>query len=225
MDEQEQVIHEIEFTAECEFDYEQCLVGGIFDESFLRGDTDWNERDVHDAPFYAFDGREIKRDLDEFLNGHSKRDKNDYFRVRHWDDNLDRWLLLFIKRGEKNGDLQKWRVLGICNEWDWDEDAEYGGDIRNWYRSKIVDLSEDTDWAEAINEREELEFMEEDLDEIKDEIWELGRELKFERSVKGAIAGLLARHQQAMERRKELEFNIVTKRERIRRLEGEDRFD
>ena len=221
----ETIMHKVDFTHEAAFDYEQAIVNCDFSDIFdQRTDNDWQTRDVHDAPFESFNAREIKRDLEEYITHHSKAATFNYWRARHWCGKYERWLLLFIKRGElKNGE-QRWIVLGICNERDWDEDAEHDGRIRNWYRTKIADLNENEDWVEALHERRAIEDLEEELDEIKDELWELRREIKIERSFKGDIADLHSRYKQNLERRKQLEFDIATKRGRIRVLETEARF-
>ena len=137
---EELTLHKVAFTEEAIFDYEHCLI-------MLDNPSE------DDLPLFRFPKQEIKAELEEYIQGHSTHKNKHYFRVRHYCEQMDADLLLFIKRGWKLGTMQNWTVVGICWEWDWTEDMEDDGIIRAWYETKITDL-DDTDWVEEMRLRQ-----------------------------------------------------------------------
>jgi hypothetical protein len=103
----------------------------------------------------SFDKREIKEELEEYIQHHSKIKHKHYFRVCWCDEKFDRQLMLFIRRGDRFSIMQNWTVMAICPAEDWTEDLEEGGIIKFWYETQINNLP-DIDWVQEERIREEM---------------------------------------------------------------------
>jgi hypothetical protein len=148
----EDTLHKVTISEEAVFDYEHCLI------VLERPSED-------DLPLFRFP-KEIKAELEEYIQCHSRVKHKHYFRVRHYDENLGDYLMLFVKKSWKMATMQNWTVVGICFECDWDEEAEEDGIIKNWYDTKInKDEIDKTDWVEEMRIRQEIETEENEKDE------------------------------------------------------------
>lgn len=118
----ERMIHKVSVAEEAVFDYEE-LVGA-------------------QPPI-----RDIKQEVETYLNITAARVRGYYFRVKYYDEAIDRMLMLFLYKGEKFGRMQVWKVAGICFAEDWTEEQEESGQIRFWLKTKICDLPPEVDWV------------------------------------------------------------------------------
>ena len=118
----ERMIHKVSVAEEAVFDYEE-LVGA-------------------QPPI-----RDIKQEVETYLNITAAWARGYYFRVKYYDEAIDRMLMLFLYKGEKFGRMQVWKVAGICFAEDWTEEQEESGQIRFWLKTKICDLSPEVDWV------------------------------------------------------------------------------
>lgn len=84
----ERMIHKVSVAEEAVFDYEE-LVGA-------------------QPPI-----RDIKQEVETYLNITAARARGYYFRVKYYDEAIDRMLMLFLYKGEKFGRMQVWKVTGI----------------------------------------------------------------------------------------------------------------
>lgn len=71
----------------------------------------------------------------------------DYIKLKYYDELHNAMLRLFIKRGRTYGIEQVWNIVGICKDSDYDEIDEENGLLRNWYNTKIDDISNEPDWV------------------------------------------------------------------------------
>ena len=159
---EELVIHKVAFAAEAVFDYEHCLIERRYPAD--ENDTDWRLDSKHDLPLVILPKAEMKAELEEYIQNHSKHKYKHYFRVRYLDDNFDRELMLFIYRDAKISIMQNWTVKAICFADCWTEDDEEEGRIRSWVETKITNLPND-DWVEEERIRRE----ENEKERLKDE--------------------------------------------------------
>ena len=118
----ERMIHKVSVADEAVFDYEE-LVGA-------------------QPPI-----RDIKQEVETYLNITAARARGYYFRVKYYDEAIDRMLMLFLYKGEKFGRMQVWKVTGICFAEDWTAEQEESGQIRFWLKTKICDLPPEVDWV------------------------------------------------------------------------------
>ena len=118
----ERMIHKVSVAEEAVFDYEE-LVGA-------------------QPPI-----RDIKQEVETYLNITAARALGYYVRVKYYDEAIDRMLMLFLYKGEKFGRMQVWKVAGICFAEDWTEEQEESGQIRVWLKTKICDLPPEVDWV------------------------------------------------------------------------------
>ena len=159
---EELVLHKVAFTDEAVFDYEHCLIYGDYPPQDY--DIDWQKPCMWDEPFFRFPKQEIKAELEEYIQRHNTIKYKHYFRVRHYDEQHEDWLLLFIRQGKRVGKIQDWTVVGICYEYDFCEEMEEDGINRAWYETKITDLPND-DWVEELRIRQQIETEESEKDE------------------------------------------------------------
>jgi len=156
------VIHKVAFTEESVFDYEHGIITRTYPAE--ENDTDWRLDDKNDIPLVRFPKGEIKEELEEYIQHHSRYKHSYYFRVRWFCEKLNRELMLFVKRGVRISIMQNWTVMGICTAADWTEDLEEDGHIRAWYETKITNLP-DTDWVQEERIRKEMAEEERQKDE------------------------------------------------------------
>lgn len=111
----------------------------------------------------ALPKKDIKRETEEYLAYTELAGKLiccRYFRINYFDEGSDKMLMLFFYKGATLGNMQMWRLSGICLAEDWNEELEDDGLVRNWLVTKIEDLPEEEDWVERYNkylkEKEEL---------------------------------------------------------------------
>lgn len=126
----EVIIHKVNITEEAKFDVRDCL--GL----------------------NAFNWRSMKAEVEEYITHQSNAGRIPwwgYFRCKYFDEKSDKMLMLFFYKGESLSIMQFWNLAGVCFEEDWTEEAEDDGEIRNWLKCKIEDITDDDDWV--INER------------------------------------------------------------------------
>ncbi len=126
-------IHKLVVTAEAKFDYEEVLALGKLQK------------------------RDVVIEIEEYIRLCPSVTHGWYFRVKYYDENADRMLLLFIYKGKQFANMQLWTLDGVCMAEDWNEDLEYDGIIRNWHKTKVEDLPDEEDWVESLRAREEFE--------------------------------------------------------------------
>lgn len=123
-----EVINKVNITAEAVFDYEVCLQLGKLDK------------------------RSLKAEVEEYIDNMNKSGRllyDRYFRCKYFDEDSENMLMLFFYRAEKLSIMQFWNLAGICFEEDWSKEAEDNGEIRNWLKAKITDVTEERDWVIA----------------------------------------------------------------------------
>jgi len=168
---EELVIHKVAFTEEAVFDYEHCLRFveyppysfidlAEYDERYHEEMRNlnakwWEEDEQFELPQARFPKAEIKAELEEYIQHHSKHKHQYYFRVRWLDEQHNRELMLFIKRSEKISIMQNWTVVGICVASEWTEDLEEDGLVRSWYETKLNEPNQ-YDWVEEYNLRQQM---------------------------------------------------------------------
>lgn len=91
--------------------------------------------------------RDIKQEVETYLGITAARVRGYYFRVKYYDEAIDRMLMLFLYKGEKFGRMQIWKVSGICFAEDWTDELEENGQIRFWLKTKIGDFLPEVDWV------------------------------------------------------------------------------
>lgn len=77
-----------------------------------------------------------------------------YFRVKYYDEQSDRMLMLFVYKGLLDEGKRLWEIKGICFEEDWNEDLEECGQIRVWLNSSL-NPPDEGDWVWDMRVREE----------------------------------------------------------------------
>ena len=127
---QQNLIHKVHITPEAVFDYEECM-----------------ELDVVPK-------KDIKNQIEDYIykKQHEGQKILWYFRIEIYDKQLDKMLMVFVKKGQMFASMQMWLVVGICLAEDYDEDYEDTGVNKSWYDSKI-DITElpKTDWVNNLN--------------------------------------------------------------------------
>lgn len=122
----ETVINKVLITAEARFDYES----------------------EFGSPLPTAD---IKRETEEYISVKTVRFDGYYFRVKYYDEVIERMLMLFFYKGERFGCMQMWELSGICPAEDWSEELEEDGQIRRWLKTK-VNPKEKGDWVIDLRE-------------------------------------------------------------------------
>lgn len=61
-----------------------------------------------------------------------------YFIKKYYDENLDKMLLLFFRKGMHFASLQNWIIVGICEKKDYCDDIEERGLIKNWLDNFLI---------------------------------------------------------------------------------------
>lgn len=118
----ERTIHKVSVTEEAVFDYKE-LTGVV-------------------PPV-----RDIKKEVETYLQYIADCTRGYYFRVKYYDEEIDRMLMLFLYKGERFGPMQVWKIAGVCFAEDWTEELEENGQIRFWLKTKITDFEDKTDWV------------------------------------------------------------------------------
>lgn len=130
-------INKLIITTEAEFDYENIVFLGRLPKL------------------------DIKTEVEEYINnlvGNGRISRLcRYFKVKYFDEKADRMLMLFIYRGERFGQMQLWKLSGICAESDWNEELEADGAIRNWLKTVIDDIPDEEDWVERYRKWKQSE--------------------------------------------------------------------
>ncbi len=151
---EEYLLHKVLFSEEAIFDYEHCLI--IREFELDETDTDWRIESKFDLPLVKLPKREMKVEIEEFIQTNTRTHNKTYFRTKYFDEQLQKMLMLFVKKGSKQSIMQNWIIIGICEADDWSEEIEFEGKIRNWTKSRITNLLED-DWVEEERIRKEME--------------------------------------------------------------------
>jgi len=153
--EDDYILHKVLITEEAVFDFENSLIE-IHNPADWETDNDWRIESKHDLPLARMPKLEIKRELEEYIQGHSTIRHRHYFFTQHYDDTLG-WIVLFVKKTTRIGPMQNWEVVGICRSMDWDEESEDRGWHRSWYETKFELKGEYYDWVEARNIKLQME--------------------------------------------------------------------
>lgn len=152
------IVHRIQFSEEAVFDYEHVLVVAKYPK--CEFDFDWQVPSKYDEPQIKLNRIIIKAEIEEYIQRHSKRNYVNFFRVRHYDEQLGQWIMLFIKRDRKTENYQYWVVYGICFADDYIIEDLYG----YWLGSGLESVEKE-DWVASLrkqleNEKQDYEFME-----------------------------------------------------------------
>ena len=99
--------------------------------------------------------RDIKKEVETYLQYIADRTRGYYFRVKYYDEGIDRMLMLFLYKGERFGPMQVWKITGVCFAEDWTEELEENGQIRFWLKTKISDFEDKTDWVVRVWQEEQ----------------------------------------------------------------------
>ena len=166
---EEYLLHKVVFTEEAIFDYEHCLVKQKYE--LEETDTDWRIESKFELPLVKLPKREMKAEIEEFIQTNKSKQHKPYFYTKFFDEQLQKMLMLFIKKGSRQSIMQNWIVIGICEADDWCEELEFAGMIRNWTKTSITDLPED-DWVEEERIRKEIEEKERLKEEKEREYYE-----------------------------------------------------
>ena len=75
--------------------------------------------------------------IERELSSDKSNEEKFSIRMRYFDVDSDKNLLLFIKRGYDFGIMRIWILQGICEESDYDEEMEHNGVIKEWLEAEI----------------------------------------------------------------------------------------
>ena len=155
----EETIHKLIVSEEAKFDY-----ANLF--GLLVGEFGNDLPPDFQLPY------KIQEETETYITNHRKLTAKHYLRLTYIIDELNVSLMLFIIKRNKEEMTQKWELVGICPEEDWTEDLEECGEIRNWYKTKILDIPEERDWVLVENTHRILDRLEDirDIGEYEDYI-------------------------------------------------------
>lgn len=147
----EVTIHKLNISEEAKFDY-------AFLFNMLVGDFG---SDL--PPNFRLDP-EIITETERYLFNNRKVWHKHYLRLTYIDEWTGRELMLFILQKNKDGILQNWELVGICDADSWNEDAEESGKIRAWYNTKISKMPKEKDWVVEMYAYKMIDKLEEIYD-------------------------------------------------------------
>lgn len=147
----EVTIHKLNISEEAKFDY-------AFLFNMLVGDFG---SDL--PPNFRLDPQIVK-EVETYLFHNRKVWYKHYLRLTYIDELTDRELMLFILQKNKDGILQNWELVGICDADSWNEDAEESGKIRAWYNTKIDKIPKEKDWVVEMYAYKMIDKLEEIYD-------------------------------------------------------------
>ena len=105
------MINKVMISGEAKFDYEIVFVKGR-----LPAET-------------------LKRELEEYFSNAKRSER--YVVLKYYDDENDKMLTLFLRKGCLFRTMQIWVLAGICLEEDYEEELDEKGLIKNWLDSFI----------------------------------------------------------------------------------------
>lgn len=125
--------------------------------------------------------KDIKAEVELYIENMQSSSRlvwDKYFRVKYYDEDADKELMLFIYKRQRLRLMQYWEVSGICESRDWNQDLEDDGLIRNWLNTKI-DSKDTIDWVldfrlkqkrktEMLNQTENEKYGEDYMQMVKD---------------------------------------------------------
>ena len=136
------IINKVCITAEAKFDYEEEVALSAYNE------IQYDENDELIVKKFM-PQTDIKMELEIYIDDLYRSGQilyDNYFRIRYFDDDLDKELMLFIYKGNKFNLMQIWNVAGICESKDWSQELEDDGSIRNWLKATL-NTTDKIDWV------------------------------------------------------------------------------
>lgn len=106
------MINKVLITKEARFDYEEVVVNRLMPSGM------------------------IKKELEEFFANKNYLER--YFATKFYDEESEKMLLLFLRKGAIFKAMQVWKLAGICEINDYNENLEERGFIKSWLDTYIV---------------------------------------------------------------------------------------
>lgn len=106
------MINKVLITKEARFDFEEVVAN-------------------RQLPYKLF-----KQELEEFFTNKIPNER--YFATKFYDEQSDKMLLLFFRKGVIFKSMQLWKLAGICDIKDYNENLEERGLIKSWLDAYIV---------------------------------------------------------------------------------------
>ncbi|MEG1805284.1 MAG: hypothetical protein RR327_02710 [Clostridia bacterium] len=119
-------INKVSITAEAKFDYCDCVEDCKMPTTSLRNE------------------------LESYINYMQQSGKLchcNYFHATYFDETTSKTLMLFVYKGERFGNMQLWKLVGVSDAVDYSKALDDDGIIRNWLNSKVENLTEQGDWV------------------------------------------------------------------------------
>lgn len=79
---------------------------------------------------------EYKKEIEEYFKYIEPKDR--YFKKKIYQEDIDKMLWLFFRKGQRIRTMQIWILVGICDISDYNENLEEIGLIKNWLDNYIV---------------------------------------------------------------------------------------
>lgn len=144
------LIHKVSISDEAKFDYETSV-----------------------SPSFCFIQKEIKEELEFYIQQTKKLHNKYYFRVKYYDETTDNYLMLFIRRRIHDfSTMRVWNLVGICMWDDWKEDLEEDGNIKGWLDTSLSPDENEEDWVEVMRFRQAEEERLRKIDEEEQQKYE-----------------------------------------------------
>jgi hypothetical protein len=106
------VFHKVHISKEARFDYEEIVVGASMPAAI------------------------IKKELEEYFS--YVKPVESYFTIKLYDEQIQKMLLLFFRKGIKFKCMQIWILAGICDIDDYNQALEERGLIKNWLDALVA---------------------------------------------------------------------------------------
>ena len=140
------LLHKVNLTEEVKFDYETSI-----------------------SPNFDLISKEIKKELEFYIQNHTKIWNKRYMRLTYYDEQSDSMLMFFIREYKQFLSMKTWNVVGVCLVEDWNEELEECGQIKAWLDTTLTPKEDELDWVEVLRLRQEQEERERKLDEKEQE--------------------------------------------------------
>ena len=143
------LIHKISISDEAEFDYETSI-----------------------SPNFRFIKKELKEELEFYIQQNHKLWNKYYMRLKYYDEQTDKYLMVFLRKHLQVVSMKIWNVVGICEYNDWDEELEEEGQIKVWLDSSLTPKEDEEDWVEVLRFRQAEEERLRKIDEEEQKKYE-----------------------------------------------------